>query len=100
MVAISGKILYLIIPIIGFIIFIFKIHDKKNERKAYRNSLFMALIGIIIIVFSFSIDKNGDRSSSAIKTLLLTIGAVYTLYGGFYTLDKHDKNSNGSNGSK
>ena len=93
---ISSTTLLLIISIVGFIIFIFKIHDKKNEKNAYRNSLFMALIGVIILILSFSIDKNNGSSASGVKTLLLFIGAIYILYGGYYALSNNNKNMDDS----
>lgn len=93
---ISSTTLLLILSVVGFIIFIFKIHDKKNEKNAYRNSLFMALIGVIVLILSFSIEKNSESSASAVKTLLLFIGAIYILYGGYYALNNNKKNTDDS----
>lgn len=85
--------LFIIPAIAGFIFFLFKIHDKKNEKNSFRNSLFMALIGIIILILAASINTTLHEEASPGKTLLLIIGAIYTLYGGYYAINKHSKSN-------
>ncbi|MEI8049193.1 MAG: hypothetical protein WCI92_17555 [Bacteroidota bacterium] len=86
---IGGSTILIVLAIAGFIYFIFKIHDKKNEQNSFRNSLFMALIGIIILILGASINTTLHEEASQGKALILIIGAIYTLYGGYYALNKY-----------
>jgi len=90
---IGGGTLVAIVFIAGFIYFMFKIHDKKNESNSFRNALFMAVIGIVALILSFTITNENDKATS-FKTVLLICATIYTLYGGFYAINKYAKNNN------
>ena len=91
---ISSTPLIIILSIAIFIFFLFKINKKKNEKNSFRNSLFMTLIGIVVLILSATINTNGNEAASHGKTILLLIGAIYTLYGGYYAINKFTKRNN------
>lgn len=89
---ISNGTLIMFLPIIVFIIFLFKIHANKNLKNAYKNSLLLSLIGVVVIFVSFAISPR----VSDIRTTWLISGAIFILYGGYYALKHNDKESDDS----